>query len=68
MSFGQTAFGLKTGRQTMMGDALKSDVDVKKVASHCSIVLHHPLGGITNPKYKLLCFEQLKSFKKETRH
>ncbi len=30
------------------------------------IGLHHPLGGVTNPEYKLLCFIQLsKNFCKE---
>ncbi len=33
--------------------------------SHQSIGLHHPLDGVTNPKYKLLHFKQLTFCKKK---
>jgi hypothetical protein len=36
----------------------------KKFLVH-KIGLHHPLDGVTNPEYKLLCFIQLTIFCKE---
>jgi hypothetical protein len=33
-----------------------------------TIGLHHPLDGVTNPKYKLLCFIQLNFFAMRRRH
>jgi hypothetical protein len=32
------------------------------IKTSCSIGLHHPLDGVTNPEYKLLHFIQLTNF------
>ena len=43
------------GGQTLLGAILKNRMNV-------IIGLHHPLDGVTNPEYKLLCFIQLTKF------